>query len=180
MRDSKWRRIMGTPYKACAIANFFLERAGQEKPVTQMKVQKLVYFAHGWHLGITQKALINEQVEAWPYGPVIPSLYQELKRWGADPITELITTVEYRGSLASGKLELATPKVPEEDTETHELLEAIWAVYGQWTAGQLSMKTHEDGSPWAKAMAENSNELLYGTDIGVALLKEHFTKLAAG
>ena len=47
-----------------------------------MKVQKLVYFAHGWHLGITKKPLINEQVEAWPYGAVIPSLYDYLKQWG--------------------------------------------------------------------------------------------------
>ena len=87
---------MDTPYRACAIANYFLERAERE-PITQMKVQKLVYFAHGWHLGITQKPLINEQVEAWPYGPVIPSLYQDLKRWGADPITEPIKDRGVRG-----------------------------------------------------------------------------------
>ena len=170
---------MATPYKACAVANYFIERTRKESPVTQMKLQKLVYFAHGWHLGITQKPLINEQVEAWPYGPVIPSLYQDLKRWGVDPVTELITTVEYRSGAASGKLEITTPRVPEEDADTQELLDAIQKVYGGWTAGQLSMKTHEAGSPWAKVMAENSDELLYGTDIGVPLLKEHFSRLAA-
>ncbi len=170
---------MATPYRACAIANYFLERAGRERPITHMKVQKLVYFAHGWHLGITQKPLINEQVEAWYYGPVIPSLYQDLKSWGTDPITDLITTIEYRGSAASGRLELVTPKVPEEDKDTQKLLDAIWGVYGQWTAGQLSMKTHEADSPWSKVMADNSNELLFGTDIGIDLLKEHFSKLAA-
>lgn len=169
---------MGPPYKASVIANYFLSRAGREDPITQMKVQKLVYFAHGWHLGITKRPLINEQVEAWPYGPVIPSLYEDLKRWGVDPIEEQIKTVEFVGSGSSGRVVVTTPEVQEEDHDTRQLLDAIWDVYGRWTAGQLSAKTHEEGSPWSKVIAENSGELLRGTDIGVALLREHFSQLA--
>ena len=66
----------------------------------------------------------------------------------------------------------------EEDTDTRQLLDAIWDVYGRWTAGQLSAKTHEKDSPWSKIMKENPYELLRGTDIGVALLRKHFSQLA--
>ena len=60
---------MGPLYRASDIANYFLDRAQQGDAITQMKVQKLVYFAHWWHLGITKNPLIRYQVEAWSYGP---------------------------------------------------------------------------------------------------------------
>ena len=54
---------------------------------TPMHVLKLVYLSHGWMLGLHDKALIYEAVEAWQYGPVIPSLYYRYKAFGGDPIT---------------------------------------------------------------------------------------------
>ena len=47
----------------------------REIDTTPMHVIKLVYLAHGWMLGFTSRALINEAVEAWTYGPVVPSTY---------------------------------------------------------------------------------------------------------
>jgi len=44
-----------------------------------MKLQKLVYYAHGWHLALNNEPLIDEQVECWQYGPVISSLFHEFK-----------------------------------------------------------------------------------------------------
>ena len=51
-----------------------------------MKVQKLVYYAHGWHLGLADAPLIGELVEAWRWGPVIRSLYAALAEFGNQPI----------------------------------------------------------------------------------------------
>ena len=46
--------------KALAIANFFITLGVErECPPTQMKLQKLVYFAHGWHLGLYDQPLIE-------------------------------------------------------------------------------------------------------------------------
>ena len=71
------------PYDPKAIANYFLDLArAQEKALTPLKIQKLVYFANGWHLAIKGVPLINEQVEAWRFGPVIPSLYTHFERMG--------------------------------------------------------------------------------------------------
>ena len=49
---------------------------------TPMHVLKLTYLCHGWMLGIYDHALINEPVEAWQYGPVVPSLYHKYKKFG--------------------------------------------------------------------------------------------------
>src|SRR5258708_4237314 len=79
------------PWKTLAAANFFLAKGLEDGvSIDPLKLQKLVYFAHGWHLAVTGKPLIDEYVEAWPYGPVIPSLYHRFKSYGADPITDLV------------------------------------------------------------------------------------------
>jgi uncharacterized phage-associated protein len=64
--------ISSMPYPAAAIANEFIKVAKRNGVLlTPMKLQKLVYFAHGWYLALLGKPLINEPVEAWKFGPVI-------------------------------------------------------------------------------------------------------------
>jgi uncharacterized phage-associated protein len=76
-------------YSPLAIANYFIELAKKkDKFITPMKLQKLVYFAHGWCLALSDEPLIDEKIEAWKYGPVVTSLYHEFKRYGNDGIKE--------------------------------------------------------------------------------------------
>ena len=72
-----------TMNSAKAIANYFLDKSID---LTPMKIIKLVYIAHGWHLAITDKPLIEDYVQAWEFGPVIPDLYHEFKKYGNTPI----------------------------------------------------------------------------------------------
>lgn len=75
-----------------SLANFLIDLAQAEgQTLDPMKLQKLVYYAHGWYAGYTGERLINEEVEAWPYGPVIPSLYDEFKRYGSGKIASKAT-----------------------------------------------------------------------------------------
>ena len=72
------------PFDPRAVANRLLE-LGRERQLTidPMKVQKLIYYAHGWHLALTGKPLLDRSVEAWQYGPVLPDVYrafQQLRR----------------------------------------------------------------------------------------------------
>ena len=70
-------------YPSAAIANEFLTLSfSDQKLVSPMKLLKLVYLAHGWHLAIKGKPLIDEQIQAWDYGPVIQNLYHEIKGFG--------------------------------------------------------------------------------------------------
>src|SRR5580698_6281331 len=79
-------------YSPSAVANFYLKKAKHEcMPLTQMKLHKLIYFAHGWGMGITHKPLLNETVQAWQFGPVVPSVYREFVEYGSRPIDRLAT-----------------------------------------------------------------------------------------
>ena len=76
-------------YPATIIALAFVKKGIEEGNfVTQMKLQKLVYFAHGYHLAKYKEPLIKEEFQAWQFGPVIPKIYQEYKYYGSNPITD--------------------------------------------------------------------------------------------
>jgi len=76
-------------YSALTIANFFVRKGLLEKiTVSPMKLQKLIYFAHGWHLAFFDKPLIKEDIQAWAYGPVIPAIYHIYKNYGNTTIKE--------------------------------------------------------------------------------------------
>ena len=141
---------MSTPYSAKAVANQFIRKSLKENnPLTPMKLLKLVYIAHGWHLAILDKPLITDRVEAWLYGPVIPELYHEFKHYGMLPIEGLAT--EYEPLFEDGRLvdaKLVRPKIDSNDKPTRDFLNRVWEVYKDFTAIQLSNMTHEKGSPW--------------------------------
>lgn len=146
---------------ALEVAAYFLRRANEEgKVLTPMQVQKLVYLAHGWHLAITGEPLINEQVEAWQYGPVIPSLYHEYKKFGAQPIT-VASVHDFH---------------PPDDLRP--ILEKVWEVYKDFTGSQLSAMTHKRGTPWRQVIAKYSGRSIpMGTDIPREDIEAHFREL---
>jgi uncharacterized phage-associated protein len=168
----------GMPYDAAAIANWFLEKGNAEgETATPMKLQKLVFFAHGWHLALMDKPLVNEKVQAWPYGPVIPSLYHELKQYGNNQVTRPVCVI-CRDS--DGKAVAIRPTVAIEDTQTRDLLEAIWTVYGKPYSGiQLSNMTHLPGTPWQTIHKENKGRIPPDTEIPETVIKDYFKTLAS-
>ncbi|HWJ25663.1 MAG TPA: type II toxin-antitoxin system antitoxin SocA domain-containing protein, partial [Flavisolibacter sp.] len=103
-----------------AVANYFIKKANDEGiELTLMKLVKLVYIAHGWHLALKDNELIDEAVQAWKYGPVVPSVYQVFKRFGNAQVTQAGYIVE------DGQL--ITPTITDED-EKH-FLDEVWEVY---------------------------------------------------
>jgi len=164
-------------YSSKAVANYFLDLAkASRNPVTPMKIQKLVYMASGWHIALTKgESLINEQVEAWKYGPVIPSLYDEFKQFGNDAITKLATEIDANGTTLS----LTAPQVSNDDSYVKGLLDKVWEVYGTYTPYQLSNMTHQQGTPWYQTWHEDGGHVDMGTDIPKERIQEHFTRLAS-
>ncbi len=65
------------------IADFFLSNISAEKrePISPLKLQKLVYYAHAWHYTICGVPLFEEGIEAWMNGPVVPSLFRRFARY---------------------------------------------------------------------------------------------------
>lgn len=72
--------------------------------ISNLEAQKILYFAHMFHLAEEGEPLINETFEAWRYGPVAPKLYRRVKRFGSGPIRNVfywefgakISSSEYR------------------------------------------------------------------------------------
>ena len=155
------------PYEAKAVANYFLDLVGTSATLNPMKIQKLVYFAHGWHLAIHDgNSLIDESVQAWTYGPVIPSLYHEFKKYGSRPITSPALSMEVSGT----KIQFVKPSVGDE--QTMDLLGSIWDVYGSMSAIELSNLTHEPGSPWHQIYTTSPHQK--GLIIPNELIKAYF------
>ena len=170
---------MNMPYHAKAIANYFLEYAWERnKDLNPMKIQKLTYFSHGWYLAIEDEPLISQAIEAWDYGPVIPTLYHEFKEYGSGPIRDLATSIAIT-SRKPLKFHYDAPQIedsPSSLADTKELLDRIWEVYGDFTAIQLSSLTHREGTPWDKTRKRFPNKR--GVDIPDKWIKSYFLKLA--
>jgi len=156
-------------YSPKSIANYFLDLAkARGEEISPMKLQKLVYYAHGWYAGYTGTPLIDEAVEAWQYGPVIPSLYHEFKKFGAGSIGAKATTIE-------GMEFREVP--PPDDPNIRRFLENVWASYGQFTGLKLSEMTHAADSPWEETWKSAGG--MRGTDIPFEKIQSHFAAAAA-
>ena len=163
-------------YDPKAIANYFLTVAAEHnEALTPMKIQKLVYFANGWHLAVKGERLIHEQVEAWPYGPVIPSLYRAFRNYGNQAVTRPAVR---RGPDFQILRVPSLDDIPEKATFTRAFLDRIWDIYGHYTAVQLSNETHRAGTPWHDILTENHGEIPRRTDIPAALMEKYFRSIA--
>ena len=140
------------PYDSRIVANSFLKIALEEGKVLQhMKLQKLVYIAHCWLLFLEEKSLIEDRIEAWEYGPVMPELYHTFKTFGRGPISKYYTIVDY---------DTGNVRVPFVDKETMEFLNLIWKNYGKYNSIELSALTHTstigDKTPWQLAREQST------------------------
>ncbi|HEY3991122.1 MAG TPA: type II toxin-antitoxin system antitoxin SocA domain-containing protein [Acidobacteriaceae bacterium] len=143
------------PFDPRAVANRLLDLARERQlSIDPMKVQKLIYYAHGWYLALTGRPLLDRSVEAWQYGPVLPDVYRAFQDFGAEPITEPARYATVDGN----KLVLRRYKLPARDPEVDyadRVLRRILEQYGGYSAIELSMMTHAPGTPWAEAWSEN-------------------------
>lgn len=122
------------------IAKYFLSLINEESEelMSNLKLQKLVYYAQGFHLALYGRVLFKEEIEAWTHGPVIKELYEEYKDYGASgiPLQKIENDDKY------------TPEVKE-------LLNEIHSVFGQFSAWKLRNMTHEE-PPWKDAYESTS------------------------
>jgi uncharacterized phage-associated protein len=143
-------------------ANEFIRLAGNDgKVLTPLQIIKLVYIAHGWMLALYQRPLITDSVEAWKYGPVIPDLYHELKKYGSGSVTRPISDFYFHSS-------------PPLDKEELDLIAQVYRLYGKKTGIQLSQLTHKQGTPWHSTWSPDS----MGVPISNDLIAEHYRQLA--
>lgn len=136
-------------YSAIAVANAFIEKAkaGNVKELTPMKLQKLLFYTQSWHLKLRNGTpLFDDQFARWKFGPVIPSLYHELKKYGSGIIEKPIRIIK----LEEGKLKALTPDIQQDDAQAHALIDKIIEVYGGYSGTYLSNLTHGENTAWSR------------------------------
>ena len=124
--------------------------------LTHMQLQKLVYLAHGWSLAVTGKELIEDDIEAWEFGPVIRKLYDALRRYGGEKVGRLIKWGDDT-PFPSDDGEVARANL--EDNEAR-VIDKVWDIYGRFHAFQLSALTHSRNSPWSDTYRPNENRVI--------------------
>ncbi len=124
------------------VANEFLRLADEEgKSLTPLQVQKLVYYAHAWMLGLHEQPMIDMKFEAWRYGPVVPVIYFGLSHYRGDPIDE------------GFRLPLHADDANNHFTEEErDIIAQVYEKYARFSGLQLSAMTHAQGTPWDKSV----------------------------
>lgn len=139
-------------YKSLAVANYFLEKAkSNNDTLTPMQLIKLAYIAHGWMLGKHGAALLLEPVEAWQYGPVVPTIYHAVKNFKSSPVQFVV-----------GYSPLAPISFNQNELE---VMDEVYDKYAKYDGIVLSNATHQPTSPWSQVPVnypalEISNDLI--------------------
>jgi uncharacterized phage-associated protein len=138
-------------YDGRAVANHILELARQDgRQLTHMKLQKLLYYAHGWHLAFFGgEPLVAEGFQAWQYGPVSPNVYDSFRKFGAKPIDEPAARVVTSADRPGFAL-LPIPPIPDGDRPTVRHIGKVYDAYKEYAAERLSAATHAPGTPWTQ------------------------------
>lgn len=141
---------------ALSVANYFIDLAQRDKvPIHLLGLVKRVYIAHGLALAYRHRGLIDprfDKVEAWKYGPVIPSVYHSFKQNRNNAITEKASNLVL-GEHGEPKWE--TPQLT--DKEDKAIVEAVWKRYFHCSDGELVNLLHRDGTPWDVCYIQSAN-----------------------
>jgi len=117
-------------YKALDIANKIISKTDLEHgdTISNLKLQKMMYYQQGFHLAYFGTPLFDEDIVAWQYGPVVPSVYKEYK------------------SFESNSISTSKEGISLSDDE-EELFNNVYEEYNRFSAVALMKMTHEE-SPW--------------------------------
>ena len=128
-------------YSAVDVAFSLLRHAAEQgKCFTNLQLQKLTYISHGLSLANLKRPLIVDDVFAWQYGPVVPSVYLRFKEHGAQTIKE------------------TSDIVLDEDSEA--IVGEVVSKLGHLSGPQLVELTYRSGSPWSQAWDSKRNKII--------------------
>lgn len=148
-------------HSALDVAAWFLNELDRKAgdSVTNLKLQKLVYYAQAWAMALLGRPLFAEKVEAWAHGPVVDVVYQEYKHHG-------------HGSLPR------TRKKPRFAPEERVILEDVLAVYGERSAKFLEALTHSE-KPWEQIRGGKPSTSRSRREIPLSLMGDFYQQVYA-
>jgi len=111
--------------------------------ITNKKLNKLLYYVKAWGVVYFDDGVIDDDFEAWMHGPVCPPVYQEYKKYGFSPIP-LFSDEESAQNFVN------TFDRNYQDTDKLDMINAVFNKYGQLTAMQLELLSHQE-TPWMES-----------------------------
>lgn len=140
-------------------------RAKQDDDLTPLRVQKLLYFLHGWYSAVTGTPLLEESFVRGKFGPKLLSLDTDLAAYRGVPVAEYVPEFNERTGLF-------TPLFVNLETfpQFGPVLEKVWQEYAPYSTAELSSMSHGAGSPWERTVGD-------GVAISQAWIVEEFTLL---
>jgi uncharacterized phage-associated protein len=155
-------------YDVREIANFVLDCADEVgRPVSNIDINKIVYFLHGWYLAKHLKPLVSAKIEAWTYGPVFRELYREFRAFGEAPISARAM----RLNVMSGEKEECVSQITDEE---RDFLRGLTQKYLKVSTHGLIAMSHEAGGPWETVWQEGRT----GMQITDKLICDYFSSRA--
>lgn len=121
--------------------------------ISNLKLQKLLYYAYGGYLALYNQHLFNEPIVAWQHGPVVENVYRQYRAYGSHSIDKF--------------------DAPETTFTQEEVgvLKWVYEEFGQYTAWALRNKTHEE-EPW-RTTAPNQQ---IQDDVIMSYFKDHYVE----
>lgn len=140
---------------ASKISKYIIKEALKRKmPVTNLKLQKILYFVQEVHLVMHDKEAFSDEIIAWEYGPVVKDVYYEYAIYGANDIIPMDKNEKINLSM---RLKKAVSFV------LNDLL--------KYSDIALVKETKKEGSPWSKV---SLNEEIDTKDIFEYFLNNYF------
>lgn len=156
------------------IANAVLDRAyAKGRAITNLDLQKLVYFMHGHFLLRHHRPLVQGEFEAWSYGPVHRVIYDAFKKYEDSPIgghamafDPITRSLRQLGALR--------------DREALATLDDLLGHYVAMSTYSLVDLTHRPGTPWSRTVEAAESRINIGMKISNAIIREFFEEPAEG
>lgn len=120
-------------------------------PMTNLRLNKLLYFAQGYSLAKHGVPLFDSRIEAWGKGPVVPEVYHHYKGFGQNMIVD---TPADRDAFS--------------DSEYSLILDVLIASE-PYSTNKLVNISHEKGAPWRNLYTGAHN-----IEIPVTAIREYF------
>lgn len=138
---------------ALFVANYMIEYSNKKGyKINNLKLQKLLYFVNVRNILENGVPLFEESMEKWKYGPVVPDVYHEYKRFGAFSIStdEMIEEyVEYSTNPFGEISDLEITEYKSQNVENTELIEDTLDALHNLDPFELVDITHAH-TPWKK------------------------------
>lgn len=163
-------------YDPRAVVNALLDEADPRGlPLSNLSIQKLLYFAHARYLAIVRKPLVAGVFEAWEYGPVCRPIYDELRKFGREPVT---IRLKFRDLFSQSERDI--PKITDIDVRDH--LATVVRQLGAMSPSRLVELSHAKDGPWHYVWNKSQTSPMIGSRITDKITIERYPlmKVAVG